>query len=82
MTRLIGEGWEKLVGGKLEFITDPELMFVKALAHIDAKRAALKLSKYDPGRWGASGEWRIRDLEKLALAERSAALYGTPAVKA
>lgn len=76
VTRLIEQGWEKLVGGRLEFITDPEIMVQKALAHIDARRAALGLAKYDPGRWGASGDWRLRELEKLPLAARRSALYG------
>ncbi len=78
VSRLISEGWEKLVGGKLEFITDPEQMLQKALAHIDAKRAALKLAPYDPSRWGASGDWRMRELEGLPLAERLTELYGLP----
>jgi carbon-monoxide dehydrogenase catalytic subunit len=81
VTRLIGAGWEKLVGGKLEFITDPELMISKALAHIDARRAALNLPKYNPGRWGASGDWRVRQLETLPSDARAAAVYGMPEAK-
>ncbi len=65
VSRLISQGWEKLVSGKLEFITDPGQMLQKALAHIDAKRSALKLAPYDPGRWSASGDRRMRELEKL-----------------
>ena len=81
VTRLISEGWEKLVGGKLEFITDPAQMVQRALAHIDAKRAALNLAPYDPSRWGASGDWRMRELEELPLEERMTALYGVPAAR-
>lgn len=77
MIRLISEGWEKLVDSKLAFIADPEQRLQKALAHIDAKRAALKLALYDPSRRGASGNWRMRELERLPLAERPTALYST-----
>lgn len=54
--RLIGEGWEAKVGGKLEFILDAETMVQKTLEHIDAKRAALGLPEYDPERFGQSGD--------------------------
>jgi hypothetical protein len=50
----------------------------KSLEHIDKKRAALKLEQYDPDRFGASGDWRIKELEALPLEEKLAALYGTP----
>jgi carbon-monoxide dehydrogenase catalytic subunit len=76
VTRLIGEGWEKQVGARLEFEPDPQQMLAKALAHIDAKRAALKLAPYDPSRFGASGDQRMRKLMALPLEERAAALYG------
>ncbi len=76
--RYISEGWEKLYGGKLEFIDDPEEMIARTLAHIDKKRAALGLPEYDPTRFGRSGDARIRELEQLPLAERQAALYGMP----
>jgi carbon-monoxide dehydrogenase catalytic subunit len=76
VTRLIGEGWEKQVGARLEFEPDREQMLAKALAHIDAKRAALKLAPYDPSRFGASGDRRMRELMALPLEERAAALYG------
>ncbi len=76
VTRLIGEGWESLVGARLEFEPDPERMLAKALSHIDAKRAALKLKPYDPTQFGASGDRRMRELIKLPLKERMAAMYG------
>ncbi len=53
--KLIGEGWEAKVGGRLEFILDAEDMVKKALEHIDKKRAALGLPEYDPTRFGQSG---------------------------
>jgi carbon-monoxide dehydrogenase catalytic subunit len=54
--RFISEGWEERVGGKLEFIPDPEEAVHKALEHIDKKRAALGLVEYDPTRFGKSGD--------------------------
>jgi carbon-monoxide dehydrogenase catalytic subunit len=54
--RFISEGWEERVGGKLEFIPDPEQAVQKALEHIDKKRAALGLVEYDPTRFGKSGD--------------------------
>lgn len=54
--RLISEGWESKVGGKLEFILEPEAMVAKALEHIDKKRAELGLPEYDPARFGQSGD--------------------------
>src|SRR4030043_328947 len=54
--KYISEGWEKLYGGKLEFIPDVDEMIRRALAHIDQKRAALGLPEYDPAKFGASGD--------------------------
>ncbi len=54
--RLISEGWESKVGGKLEFILEAEEMVRKTLEHIDKKRAALGLPEYDPNRFGQSGD--------------------------
>jgi carbon-monoxide dehydrogenase catalytic subunit len=54
--QLVSEGWEAKVGGKLEFILDPDEMIAKALEHIDKKRAALGLVEYDPNRFGQSGD--------------------------
>jgi len=76
VTRLIGEGWEKQVGARLEFEPEPQQMVAKALAHIDAKRAALKLVPYDPSQFGASGDRRMRELLALPLEERMKAIYG------
>jgi len=76
VTRLIGEGWEKQVGARLEFEPNPQQMLAKALAHIDAKRAALKLAPYDPSQFGASGDRRMRELLALPLEERMNAIYG------
>lgn len=75
----ISEGWEKLYGGKLEFISDPDEMIRASLAHIDKKRASLGLPVYDPNRFGRSGDARMLALENLPIEERRKALYGTPA---
>lgn len=75
----ISEGWEKLYGGKLEFITDPNEMIRAALAHIDKKRASLGLPAYDPLKFGRSGDATMLELEALPLEERRKALYGMPA---
>ncbi|MGQ9501922.1 MAG: anaerobic carbon-monoxide dehydrogenase catalytic subunit [Anaerolineae bacterium] len=72
----LSEGWERLYGGKLEFINDPDEMIRRTLEHIDKKRAALKLPAYDPSRFGRSGDRRVLELEALPLAQRRAALYG------
>jgi carbon-monoxide dehydrogenase catalytic subunit len=76
--RYISEGWEKLYGGKLEFIPDPDEMIKATLAHIDKKRAALGLPAYDPARFGRSGDARMIELEALPLEARREALYGAP----
>jgi carbon-monoxide dehydrogenase catalytic subunit len=72
----ISKGWEKLYGGKLEFVSDPDEMIRLTLEHIDKKRAALGLPEYDPNRFGRSGDERMMELEALPLEERRAALYG------
>jgi carbon-monoxide dehydrogenase catalytic subunit len=76
--RYISEGWEKLYGGKLEFISDPDEMIRASLAHIDKKRASLGLPVYDPNRFGRSGDARMLELENLPIEERRKALYGIP----
>ncbi len=78
VTRLIVEGWGSLVGGGLEFESDPEQMLAKGLAHIDAKRAMLNLSPYNPSRFGQSGDWRMAGLMNLPPEEGAKALYGKP----
>jgi carbon-monoxide dehydrogenase catalytic subunit len=75
----ISEGWEKIYGGKLEFIPDPTDMIKATLAHIDKNRAALGLPVYDAARWGKSGDARMLKIEELPVAERRKAIYGTAA---
>ncbi len=63
----MSEGWEERVGGKMEFIPDPEEAVRKALEHIDKKRAALGLVEYDPNRYGQSGDaLMLKVLEKVS----------------
>lgn len=69
---LISKGWEAQVGGKLEFEPDPAKIVEKALAHIDAKRAALGLAEYDPNRFGKSGDWNIEKWLEMPAEERPA----------
>jgi carbon-monoxide dehydrogenase catalytic subunit len=76
VTHLISEGWREKMGGRLEFISDPDQIVKKALAHIDERRAALKLPEYDASKWGKSGDERMLHLLELPFAERQAALYG------
>ena len=80
VARYMSEGWEKLFGGKMEFIPDPVEMIRRTLAHIDKKRAALGLPNYDPTRFGQSGDTRMLELEEqfvsMTLDERRAALFG------
>jgi carbon-monoxide dehydrogenase catalytic subunit len=75
----LNEGWEKLYGGKWEFIDDADEMIRKTLEHIDKKRAALGLPEYDPTNFGKSGDSRMLEIEALPLEERLVALYGAPA---
>ncbi len=74
--RILSEGWERKVGGRLEFIVEGEEIVRRALAHIDSKRAALGLAEYDPSKWGRSGDWRMPDILSLSLEDRIEAVYG------
>ena len=75
----LSQGWEKLYGGKMEFIADPDEMIRRTLAHIDKKRAELGLPAYNPKRYGKSGDLRMLELEKLSLSEKRTAMYGVAA---
>jgi len=48
----MSESWEERYGGKLQFVPEPEDTPARSLAPIDAKREALKLTKYESGRFG------------------------------
>jgi carbon-monoxide dehydrogenase catalytic subunit len=74
--KYIGEGWEELYGGKMEFISDPDEMIKRTLEHIDKKRATLGLPEWKPERFGRSGDKMMLELEALPLAEKRVAVYG------
>ena len=64
VTKVMSETWEKVLGGKMEFVQPDEEILQKTLAHIDAKRAALGLPVYDPNKFGRSGDARVNELFK------------------
>ena len=76
VTEFMRSGWEAKVGGKLEFITDADEIVRRTLEHIDKKRAALNLPKYDASQWGHSGDARMMEFLKLPVDERIKAVYG------
>ena len=77
VSKIMSEGWEEEYGGKMEFIPDPQDMIQATLDHIDKKREELGLVKYDPKMFGKSGDKDMLELEKLPLAERRQAIYGS-----
>ena len=79
VAQYLSEGWEKIYGGKLEFIPDPDEMVQKTLEHIDRKRADLNLPEYKPGRFDLSGDARTLELQELPLSARRQAIYGAVA---
>jgi anaerobic carbon-monoxide dehydrogenase catalytic subunit len=76
---LISAGWEELMGGKMEFLADPQEIVRRSLAHIDKKRAELKLPAYDPNKFGKSGDYGLQDYFELPIEEQQAMQYGVPA---
>ncbi len=69
--RLISEGWEAKVGGKLEFVLEAEEMVRRTLEHIDLKREALGLPQYDPARFGESGDKPLETFFAVPPEERN-----------
>ncbi len=76
LEKLMSEEWEETFGGKLEFVPEAAEMVARSLAHIDKKRAALKLAEYEPNRHGGSGDEPIREFLDAPLEEQMASLYG------
>lgn len=70
VTRLMTEGWESQVGGKLEFEPDWRKILEKSLAHIDKKREKLGLVPWDPNRFGKSGDAVMMEYIKAAAASK------------
>ncbi len=79
VSNLISEGWEDMMGGKMEFLADPKEIVRRSLEHIDKKRAELKLPAYDPNKFGKSGDYPLQDYFELPMEEQQAMLYGVPA---
>jgi hypothetical protein len=79
VSHLISEGWEKMYGGKMEFVPDPDEMVRRTLDHIDKKREALGLRQYKPENFGRSGDTRMMELEAMPLSARREAMYGVAA---
>jgi len=76
VVKVMSETWEKVLGGKMEFVQTDEEILRKTLAHIDAKRAALGLPVYDPNKFGRSGDARVTELFKRANVNADV-LYGS-----
>ena len=57
VVKLITEEWRERLGASWYFEPDPEKTVRDALAHIDAKRSALKLAEYDPMRYAKSSTY-------------------------
>ena len=53
VTRLMTEGWLERFKGALHFEEDPEIILRMTYDYIDNARDALKLRKYEPGKFGA-----------------------------
>ncbi len=70
VTRLMTEGWESQVGGKLEFEPDWRKILEKSLAHIDKKREKLGLVPWDPNRFGKSGDAVMMEYIKTVAASK------------
>jgi carbon-monoxide dehydrogenase catalytic subunit len=54
VTRMITEGWKEKVGAAYYFEPDHKKAVEESLAHIDAKRKALKLEEYSPTKYARS----------------------------
>lgn len=70
VTKIMTETWFERFKGAMHFEPDPERMLQIALQYIDGAREALKLRKYEPGRFGTE---RVlmdmaarRELDKIA----------------
>ncbi len=79
VTDILSEGWEEMMGGKMEFLNSPAEIIRRSLNHIDKKRAELKLPAYDTNRFGQSGDLPIQDYLNLPVEQQQEMLYGVPA---
>ncbi len=70
VTRIMTEVWFERFKGALHFEPDPEKILAMALDYIDKAREALKLKKYEPGRFGT--ERVLMDMAARREIERAA----------
>ncbi|TAL25754.1 MAG: anaerobic carbon-monoxide dehydrogenase catalytic subunit [Nitrospirae bacterium] len=70
VTRIMTEVWFERFKGALHFEPDPEKILQMALDYIDKAREALKLKKYEPGKFGA--ERVLMDMAARREIERAA----------
>lgn len=70
VTRIMTEVWFERFKGALHFEPDPEKILEMTLDYIDKARAALKLKKYEPGKFGA--ERVLMDMAARRDIERAA----------
>jgi len=77
VTKLMREGWEQDVGGKLEFVPDPKEILEKAIETITKGRKALGITEYVPGKFGAqkvlmdmADRRKLEDEQKKAAASK------------
>ncbi|MFC1950892.1 anaerobic carbon-monoxide dehydrogenase catalytic subunit [Chloroflexota bacterium] len=61
LTKLVGEDWNDVFGATWHFEPSWEKAVADALAHIDAKRKALKLEEYVPGKYAKSDNYLPAD---------------------
>jgi anaerobic carbon-monoxide dehydrogenase catalytic subunit len=57
LTKLVGEDWNNVFGATWHFEPDWQKTVEEALAHIDAKRKALNLEEYVPGKYAKSNTY-------------------------
>ncbi len=70
VTRIMTEVWFERFKGALYFEPDPEKILASTLQYIDRAREALKLTKYEPGRFGM--ERVLMDMAARREIERAA----------
>jgi carbon-monoxide dehydrogenase catalytic subunit len=70
VTRIMTDVWYERFKGAMHFEPDPEKMLALALDYIDKAREALKLKKYEPGKFGA--ERVLMDMAARRELERAA----------
>jgi carbon-monoxide dehydrogenase catalytic subunit len=71
------EGWEKEVGGKLEFVPETKAIIEKTIETITKGRKALGITEYAPGKFGAekvlmdmTDRRKLEDEQKKAAAAK------------